>query len=52
LSGFFEIAATLLVAAAVIWLPGAIVIKAIDHLRPQRNGGQRAASADRLGETR
>jgi hypothetical protein len=42
LSGFFEIAATVLVAAALIWLPGAIVIKAADHLRIRRHGGGRA----------
>jgi hypothetical protein len=57
LSDFFEIAATLIVGAAVIWLPGAIFIKATDHLRSRRDGRQRLVgvdrlAVDRLGETR
>jgi hypothetical protein len=47
-----EIAATLIMAAAVIWLPGAIVIKATDHLRSRRIGRQRLTGVGGLGETR
>jgi hypothetical protein len=48
LSGFFEIATTLIAAAIVIWLPGALVIKAADCLRSRRAEGDGSPTADRL----
>ena len=50
MSGFFEIAATLITAAAVIWLPGAVAIKAADHLRIRRHGRGRPNPTDRPSE--
>jgi hypothetical protein len=45
LSGFSEIAATLIGAFAVIWLPGVMVIKATDHIRIRRHARHRPSDA-------
>jgi len=46
LSSFLEIVTTLIAAAAVIWLPGAIIIKAADYLRQSAIERQRPARGD------
>ena len=50
MSDLSDIATLLMFVAAVIWIPGIVVIKATEHFQLRRN--ERRRTADRLGESR
>ncbi len=52
MSNLSEIAGALLAAAGLIWIPGAIVIKAAQHLRARRTVSDGATGTGRLREIR